>query len=64
MIIGLALDVWLLADDYKNGKILTRVEKGEALADILASPPPAQRREIAENTTMHENVKDYLLNRD
>lgn len=62
--VGLVLNIWLYFVDRKMGGVLTKVNKGETLTDLITSPPPAQRKEIAKNSEIHDNVKDYLLNRD
>jgi hypothetical protein len=58
------LNIWLYFEDKRTGQILTKVNRGEAISDLITSPLNSQRREIAENPDMHENLKDYLLNKD
>ena len=62
---GLGLSFWLLYEDkVNNDGVLSNVNKGETINDLLTSPLPVERRHIAENAAMHDNVKDYLLDKD
>jgi hypothetical protein len=62
--IGLILNCLLLIVDIRSGNVLGKVNKGETITDLITSPTQNMRREIAQNPEMHENVKDYLLNKD
>jgi hypothetical protein len=61
---GLCCNIALFVADKRNGSVLSKVIKGEALTDLITSPPSDKRREIAHNESMSDNVKDYLLNKD
>lgn len=61
---GLILNILLLLADRRNGNVLAKVNKGETITDLITSPAPNMRRQIAQNDQMHDNVKDYLLNKD
>mmetsp|Transcript_41704 Transcript_41704/g.40061 ORF Transcript_41704/g.40061 Transcript_41704/m.40061 type:complete len:232 (+) Transcript_41704:17-712(+) len=62
--LGIVVSMILYFWDIRTGGVLNRVDRGIPLTDLLTSPTPEERREIAENPNLDENMKDYMLNRD
>lgn len=58
-LVGIALYII----DLRDGGILNKVDKGQTIIDLMTSPKPEERRKIAENTEIQENLKDYMLNK-
>lgn len=62
---GVFTGFWLLIEDYKNGDgILASVNKGEHITELITSPTLEERKSIAADTHLHENLKGYMLNKD
>jgi hypothetical protein len=47
MFIALFVDLALFIVDAKNGWLLHRVDKGTTIQDLITSPLPEERRQIA-----------------
>lgn len=59
--ISLILDILLYIIDMRTGGVLNKVDKG--IQDLITSPKPEERRTIAENEEIDDNLKDYMLSK-
>lgn len=63
--IGLLVNIWLYIDDKKNrNSILDRVDKGDALEDLITSPVQADRKEINREHFVDDAVLEDDMDKD
>ena len=63
-VVGILLNIWLYIEDIRNnGGQLNKIHKGDAIEDLLKSPTREERRQIAQDTDIADQTKEYFLHK-